>query len=325
MAFRIATFNVENLDEGPGTSVPLGNRIPIVRAQLERLRADILCLQEVWAQGASGSRTFSALNQLLQGTQYAGFGLATTRTLGGEPYRRRNIVTLSRFPFVGNPELIRASDAARPSYQMATANPPDAAADPLLWERPLLYTKIQVAPGKVLHVINAHFKSKNPTSIPGRVADYAWTSVSAWAEGSFISSMKRVAQALQVRMRIDQIFADEGADALVAICGDLNAEAGEVPLRAICGHVEETGNPDHAQLLMVPCENHIPDSARYSLLHLGRRNMLDHILVSRSLLRYLCDAQVHNEALPDESGAFRTDEKFPESDHAPVLAEFEMD
>ena len=95
-------------------------------------------------------------------------------------------------------------------------------------------------------------------------------------------------------------------------------------MRAICGHVEDTGNPAHAPLLMVPCENLIPDSARYSLWHLGRGQMLDHIIASRPLLAFLRDAEIHNEALPDESGAFRQDLKFPESDHAPVIAEFEI-
>ena len=52
--------------------------------------------------------------------------------------------------------------------------------------------------------------------------------------------------------------------------------------------------------------------------------MLDHIIVSRALLRFLRDSESHNEALPDESGAFRGDVKFPESDHAPVLAEFDL-
>ena len=52
--------------------------------------------------------------------------------------------------------------------------------------------------------------------------------------------------------------------------------------------------------------------------------MLDHIVASRSLLRYLRGAEIHNEALPDESGAFRQDVKFPESDHAPVVAEFDF-
>jgi hypothetical protein len=36
------------------------------------------------------------------------------------------------------------------------------------------------------------------------------------------------------------------------------------------------------------------------------------------------EVQIHNELLHDESVAFGTDVKFPESDHAPVIAAFEM-
>ena len=53
--------------------------------------------------------------------------------------------------------------------------------------------------------------------------------------------------------------------------------------------------------------------------------MLDHVVVSRRLFGYFDKTEIHNEALPDESGAFRTDLKFPESDHAPVVAEFGLD
>jgi endonuclease/exonuclease/phosphatase family metal-dependent hydrolase len=208
---------------------------------------------------------------------------------------------------------------------MATAEPDDPAADPVRWERPMLYTKIELAAGETLHLVNVHLKSRIPSNIPGqKIDDYTWRSVSAWAEGSFISSMKRVGQALQARLLIDGIFDDEGLTSLIAICGDFNSEAEDVPLKTICGHVEETGNPDHTFRLMVPCENYIPDSARYSLWHLGQGQMLDHIVVSRPLLALLQDAEIHNEALPDESGAYRQDTKFPESDHAPVVAEFEL-
>jgi exonuclease III len=41
---RIATFNVDSLDMTPNAAVALDDRIPILRPQLERLRADILCL-----------------------------------------------------------------------------------------------------------------------------------------------------------------------------------------------------------------------------------------------------------------------------------------
>lgn len=111
-------------------------------------------------------------------------------------------------------------------------------------------------------------------------------------------------------------------DALIAICGDFNAETEEVPLRAICGPVEETGNPAHAPRIMIPCENNALPSARYCLFHLGKGNVLDHSIVSRPLIRYFHVAEMQNEALPDESGAFRTDVQFPKSNHATVVAEF---
>jgi exonuclease III len=52
--------------------------------------------------------------------------------------------------------------------------------------------------------------------------------------------------------------------------------------------------------------------------------MIDHVLASRALLATLAHTEIHNEYLPDESGAFRTDVKFPESDHAPVVAQFTL-
>jgi endonuclease/exonuclease/phosphatase family metal-dependent hydrolase len=324
MAFRIATFNLENLDDDPAVAPSLAERIRALRPQLQRARADIICLQEVHSQGPIGARTLAALDAVLAGTDYASFNRATTQTAGGELFDLRNLVTLSRFPIVGV-EQIRDSDGPRPRYQMATASPPDLVADLLNWERPMLYTRIDVGGGTIAHVVNLHLKSKLASTIPGqKIDDYTWRTASAWAEGSFISAMKRVGQALQTRLLIDRLFDTLGLDTLIAICGDFNSTSDEVPLQAICGPVDETGNPEHGPRMMIPCENNIPDSSRYSLLHLGRGEMLDHIVVSRPLLRFFRDAEIHNEALPDESGAFRTDVKFPESDHAPVVATFDL-
>jgi exonuclease III len=52
--------------------------------------------------------------------------------------------------------------------------------------------------------------------------------------------------------------------------------------------------------------------------------MLDHLLVCKGLLTYYRDSEVHNELLHDETVSFATEGKFPESDHAPVIAEFEL-
>jgi endonuclease/exonuclease/phosphatase family metal-dependent hydrolase len=324
MALRIATFNLENLDDGPNASPTLEARIAIMQPQLLRVNADILCLQEVHAQGPPNDRTLAALDQLVAGTPYAVYNRATTLTTTGILYDQRNLVTLSRL-HIQQTTIIRDSDGPRPRYQVATANPPDQTAAFVEWERPMLYNQIDLGSNRTLHLINVHLKSKIPANIVGqKINDYTWRTVSAWAEGGFISAMKRVGQALQARLEIDKIFDAQGNSALIAMCGDFNSEAHEIEVKAICGPVEETGNLEHSPRIMVPCENNIPSSSRYSLFHLGRGEMIDHVIVSRGMLQFFHHAEAHNEALPDESGAFRQDVKFPESDHAPVVAEFEV-
>jgi endonuclease/exonuclease/phosphatase family metal-dependent hydrolase len=323
---RIATFNLENLDDKVGEKPALADRIHVLRPQLMRLRADVLCLQEVHGQEQPGQkRQLLALLKLIEGTPYESFHLATTLTTNDEPYDVRNLVVLSRFP-IGSRQQIKHDLAPRPRYQMVTASPPQTQAGDITWERPLLYVTLDLGNDRLLHLIDAHLKSKNPTDIAGQKLDqFRWRTVAGWAEGSFISAMKRVGQALELRVLIDIIFeaAEQmGKDALIAVCGDLNSNSDEVPVTAIRGPVEETGNAALSRRVMAPCEKSVPDSSRYSFLHLGRGEMLDHILISRGMLAFYTGTEIHNEILPDESGAFRTDVDFPESDHAPVVAEF---
>jgi exonuclease III len=51
---RIATFNLENLDDKPGQKPTLDERIAVMRPQIVRLNADILCVQEVNGQEEPG-------------------------------------------------------------------------------------------------------------------------------------------------------------------------------------------------------------------------------------------------------------------------------
>lgn len=323
MAFslRIATFNLENLDDQPNSKPTLAERIALMRPQLLRLKADILCLQEVNGQEQNGQpRRLLALDKLLATTPYSTYYRVSTVTAdGSQVYDERNLVILSRFEIVAHQQH---KPADVPLYRMITAAPPQSEAEKIQWERPLLQAIIKLDAATSIHVLNVHLKSKIPTDIPGqKINDYTWKSCAAWAEGAFISSMKRMGQALQTRQLIDALF-DSDENALVAVCGDFNAEADEVPLEAIRGDIENTGNPKLAKRVMVPCERTVPVSSRYSLIHQGRGTMLDHILVSRSLLASYHTTEIHNELLHDESAAFATDEKFPESDHAPVVAEF---
>ena len=329
---RIATFNLENFDEGGTEDEPtLERRIELMRPQLLRLEADVLCLQEVHAQGEQGERTFSALEALLESTPYANYNRATTILVeGDEPYAQRNLLTLSRHEIAGS-EQYKHEFAPPPAYRLVTngskGGSEEDEAKELTWERPILHSRINLPGGRQLNVLNVHLKSKRPTDIPEQKKDpYTWKTASGWAEGYFLSSMKRVGQALEVRMLIDSLFdeAEDTEEPLIVCAGDFNAEFDDVPLKAIRGDVEETGNGELASRVMVPCEKSIPASARYSLYYLGQGEMIDHILMSRSLLANYRGAEVHNELLHDESAAFATDEKYPESDHAPVVAFFEL-
>ena len=156
---RIATFNVENLDSNDPAF--LARRIQIMRPQLLRVDADILCLQECHSEEVAGVRQLDALNQLIANTDYENFNLAHTTTAGGDLYAERNLVTLSRVP-ITNTQIIRDNAGPRPSYQQFTANPPDAGAGPPAMGAPILYTQHDIGNGRTLHVLNVHLKSKLP-------------------------------------------------------------------------------------------------------------------------------------------------------------------
>ena len=322
---RIATFNLENFDETGAAERPsLAERIQLMRPQIVRLRADIVCFQEVNGQERPNQpRSLLALADLLTGTNLAGSNLPSTRTTNNEVYDQRNLVVATTFPVLAVQQL--RNDLVAPlSYRRLTANPPDPSAVTIDIERPILHVQVDLPDGMLLHVINVHLKSKIPTDIPGQKIDgFTWRSTDAWAEGSFLSSMKRMSQALEVRRLVDQIL-DADPDARIVVAGDFNAAPDEVPVMAIRGDVENTGNPDLAGRILVPIEHTIPAPARYTLFHQGRGEMLDHMLITRNMLAHYRGSEIHNEILHDESAAFAVDRKYPESDHAPVAATFDF-
>ncbi len=169
-----------------------------------------------------------------------------------------------------------------------------------------------------------HLKAPLASFIPGQKAGpFAWKSVAGWAEGFYLAAMKRAGQALEARLLVDRMF-DDTPDALIAVCGDFNSEEREVPFRILAGDTEDTGNGRLAGHELVALEHTLSDSRRFTVIHAGRKLMLDHILVSRPLLGRFRTMEVHNEALGDELIAYTLIERTPESYHAPVVADFDL-
>ncbi|NVM27010.1 MAG: endonuclease, partial [Desulfobacterales bacterium] len=142
---RIATFNLENLDDKPGKRPTLDDRIAVMRPQLMRLNADIVCLQEVNGQEEPGEpRRVLALERLLGGTPYAEYHTVSTMTADGiQVYDERNLVILSRYE-VADHHQYKNDYAPAPRYQKVTAEPQEDEANDVTWERPILHAKIKL-------------------------------------------------------------------------------------------------------------------------------------------------------------------------------------
>lgn len=317
-ALRIATFNLESLDDDPRAKVPFAERCAALRPQLEGLAADVLCLQEVHAQKdhKHGPRRLRALDVLLEGTSYASFDRVSTLREGA-PSDVHNLVILSRFPVVASRQ-VRNELCAAPIYRATTADPPGPPA-PLEWDRPLLHAQLDVD-GATLHVIDLHLRAPLASNVPGqKVSPFVWRSVRGWAEGFYVAAMKRAGQALEARLLVDAIF-DDDPDARIVVAGDLNADEHETPVRVLRGDGADTGNPALAARVLVPVERDVARESRYSVVHAGARQCLDHVLVSPAIARGRHRVTIDNGGLRDETSG----EPVAGSFHAPIVAEIEV-
>lgn len=320
-AFRIATFNLESLDDNGDP--PFDDRIAVLRPQLERLRADILCLQEVNGQrDAKGEpRRLRALDRLMAGTPYAHFH----RTTGEEGHKladRHNLVLLSRWP-IAAVRLLRHDLVPPPHIRSVTAEPAAENAEPVTWDRPVLQAEIDLPNGRRLHLFDLHLRAPIAAPVAGQKKNAStWKSVGGWAEGYYLAAIKRAGQALETRLAVERVF-DADPQALIVVAGDLNAGLEQTAVRIVRADLDETGNGHLASRSLVPLERSVPEERRFTVLHGGEAVILDHLLVSRGLLGWFRGADIHNEALGDELVAHANVAHSPESYHAPLVATFE--
>lgn len=321
---KIATFNLENLGSRQAAEGAAAARAVALRPQLLALDADILCLQEVNPQPVAGrTRALAALDRVIEGTRYADYArIATASATGKTLADRHNLVMLSRFPIGAHRQVWH--DRVPPlGYRTVTGG---KGAPPIenRFDRPFQYAAVTLPGGRALHVVNLHLKAPIAVPIPGqKLSALAWRSTAGWAEGFFLAALKRSAQALEVRLIVEQLL-DADPAALIAICGDCNAEAHEVPVRIMTGSTDDTGNPALAARVMTPIDDTVPLAQRYSVVHARRPVMLDHILVSPALAAAHGGTEILNRNLKDEILEAKPEAELCESYHAPVVATFAL-
>jgi len=335
MRLRIATFNLENLDDDAERAAGFAARAQVLRGQLAGLDADLVCLQEIHGQRTvrpegGHRRELRALRRLLEGTAYAGYHLAETRAEARADLRRadadsaldvHNLAILSRFPLTRARQIWH--DHVPPlAYAPRTAEPPMPDYR-VRWERPILAAAAELPGGRTLHVLNVHLRAPIASFVQGQKLDAAtWRSTAGWAEGYFLAALKRDGQALEARLEVEHLL-NANPRALIALCGDCNAEARETALRIMRAAPHLVGTGDLAARTLHVCDETVAPEGRFSIRHDGRPILLDHILASPALFEAHAKTEIRNDDLLDDVRDAATPPVG--SFHAPIVAEFGID
>jgi endonuclease/exonuclease/phosphatase family metal-dependent hydrolase len=302
MGLTLATFNVKNLLELDGPAV-LFEKIAWIAQRLRECDADVVGLQEIGPPELLGR----VLDELLR----SGAGGYLEPLLGTADARGIRCALVSRLPLVA----ARVHTAAALSFPVYCEGDPPPFGERIPLRRGIVHARVQ-APGLgAVDVIVVHFKSPRPVEL----RDASGVPVEAKtprarAEGSLRSLVWRAAEALHARGIVDGVLASEPG-ALVAAVGDMNDVPGSPVLRAI------QGEGDGA---LRDCAWQVPQEARFSAIHDGRRIQIDHVLATDRLYAHLTRARFLNGDLREHFAPAGGDEQQTvDSDHAPLVARFD--
>ncbi len=169
--------------------------------------------------------------------------------------------------------------------------------------------------GKKLHVFSIHLKSNflNPEILKDGTKRPMKTQTEL-ADGIIRSDFFRLSQAKKLRQILDQIFTED-PDAEVIVGGDFN----DVEINSTVGIV--MGKNQEAPDALIQTTKAIPKEKRFSGTGRGEVSLIDHILASKNLMSSLTSARILNENLSFHENVAPTP-TFPESDHAPIVVEF---
>ncbi|MEZ4390072.1 MAG: endonuclease/exonuclease/phosphatase family protein [Polyangiales bacterium] len=332
MSFSLGTFNcrdffddatphvIGNLDrEGFGAHAQrrakqlYRRKIDAVAAVVSRMNADVVAFQEV-----EGAQVLDAVRAALPEMNYL------PAMAGASDARGIACGLLSRFP-IRSAEVHGVGELAFPAFADGDPRP---FIGRLHARRGLLECDLTLPDGSLLTVMVVHLKSARP--VPRVSESGASVHIDdhyAAAEGASRAMVVRLAEALQVRSRVDARLHRDGR-AQIAVLGDLNDGPDSVTVRAIAGELIETPRGRHTDLdalaaldagVLHHCMRSAPEGSRHTLLHRGARLQFDHVLASRWLWRRFRGVRVLNESLREGGEGWREE---VESDHAAVVASF---
>jgi endonuclease/exonuclease/phosphatase family metal-dependent hydrolase len=142
---------------------------------------------------------------------------------------------------------------------------------------------------------------------------------------------RRAAEAVTVRAEADALLGGQGADRAVIVLGDLNDEPLAATTQILLGppgsEIGTTGfdRPDQGDATrlwnLAPL---IPADRAFTRTFMGRHELIDHILVSRRLVTHAVSVDTGDVTPPSVGLDPSARRNAPASDHAPLVARFDV-
>jgi endonuclease/exonuclease/phosphatase family metal-dependent hydrolase len=331
--FRLGTFNVRDLFDDNQPFVIGGldrdgfgqwaqrrakalyaRKLESVAAMVQRMDADIIAFQEI-----EGAHVLDALRSHLgEGNDFH------PAVAGRQDNRGIACGVLSRFPITS----VEVHGAGELSFPVFAEGDPRPFAGRLESRRGVLEVTVSLPDATTLVLMVVHLKS--PHQLPrtdGHGATQDEDGHYSAAEGAVRATVIRLAEALHLRSRVEARLMRD-ARAQIVVLGDFNDGPDSLPVRAVAGELAEAPRGRSADIdvassldagVLHQCMKAVPAGTRYTILHRGAGQQVDHILVSRTLWRRFRSARVLNEELRETATDGREE---TESDHAPVVASF---
>jgi endonuclease/exonuclease/phosphatase family metal-dependent hydrolase len=301
----VATWNVENLflpgtPDGPSSDDVYRRKLSHLASVISGADADVVCLQEV-----GGDQPLADLVSALEGR------LANT-AIGQPDDRGIRVAVISRFLVSEQYDWVDFPDRAMSSVPDPNGNLLTAMG------RGALETVLTVQPNRKLRVVTTHLKSKLLTFPRDRRYPL---DEDERARGAGYALLRRAAEAVAVRVELNTWMPRE-PDVPVVLAGDMNDEPQAVTTTLLGGPSDsDPTRPDrYDPYRLYSVADRLPPARAYSRIYRQRRELIDHVFVSRTLLLagLTADSLVDDIVGIDEDVESRRDAVVP--DHAMVFA-----
>jgi endonuclease/exonuclease/phosphatase family metal-dependent hydrolase len=309
----IGTWNLENLFKpgaasGPTTPQAYQAKLDGLAATIAELNPDVLAVQEVGDP--------EALTDLAKKLSGQGYDHLETADPDGRGIR---VGFLSRLPLLDVRQVAAFPAPLRPIQV------DDTAAAESAMGRPALAAGVVTRIGTRIDLITCHLKSKLLT-FPGGA--FSTRDEGLRARYGAYALYRRSAEAVTVRDAATGLLDGKGKQRAVIVLGDLNDEPAAATTQILYGPpgseigtvgYDQDDQGDGARLWNLAAR--IPEAERYSRIYRGKRELIDHILVSHVVSHHVGDGDVTAGPAPasiDDNPNDRRDT--PASDHRPLVA-----